>query len=298
MLMHTVGAFLRTYRWIFLLRPIAPELSARRVLGIGLVGYTAVVFAPLRMGEVARPWLISQDGDVSFLQATGSVAAERIIDGLCVALFLVAGLVLSSPLSPLPDHVGNLPLPVAAVPAAAFSALAVFVAACIAMALFYFWRERTRRVLLAVIGVVSPKIALWIANKIESLAEGFSFLPSRTHGVAFARHTLAYWVVTVTSFWLLLRGCGAQASVAEACVILGITGLGTLIPSGPGFFGTYQMSAYCGLAMYFAESVVVTSGAAFVFISFTAQLGLTAASCLVGWRLMATSPPVLRTQRI
>ena len=77
-LLCSVGMFLRTYRWVYLLRPVAGDISARRVLGSGLVGFTAVFFAPLRMGEIARPWLVARDGKVTFLQATGTVAAERI----------------------------------------------------------------------------------------------------------------------------------------------------------------------------------------------------------------------------
>src|SRR5688572_29133290 len=33
----SVGMFLRTYRWVYLLRPMAGDISPRRVLGSGLV---------------------------------------------------------------------------------------------------------------------------------------------------------------------------------------------------------------------------------------------------------------------
>jgi type IV secretory pathway TrbD component len=71
---------------------------------------------------------------------------------------------------------------------------------------------------------------------------------------------------------------------------MGIMGIGTLIPSGPGFFGAYQLSAYCGLAMFFPESVVLSSGAVFTFVSYTTQIVITAASGLLGVWLMAISP--------
>src|SRR5262245_35074888 len=71
-LLTAVATALRTYRWLHLLRPIQPQLSTRYTWGTALVSFAAVVFAPLRMGEMARPWLISRRGEVRFMQATGS----------------------------------------------------------------------------------------------------------------------------------------------------------------------------------------------------------------------------------
>ncbi|HEX4353256.1 MAG TPA: lysylphosphatidylglycerol synthase domain-containing protein, partial [Polyangiales bacterium] len=77
-----LATFLRTYRWIYLLRPINPRLSAKRVLGIGSIGFAAILFAPLRVGEFVRPWLLAQDREVFFVEAAGTVVAERVVDGL------------------------------------------------------------------------------------------------------------------------------------------------------------------------------------------------------------------------
>jgi uncharacterized protein (TIRG00374 family) len=296
-LLYSLVTFLRTYRWVYLLRPIAPAISGRRVLGIGLVGFTAIMLAPLRMGEIVRPWLLSQDREVSLVQGASTVVAERIVDGLTLTLLLMVSLWLSEPLSPLPDRVGRLPLPVAAVPAIASAALLGFTAAFAAMALFYFWRNAARRAVHAVVGVVSQRLALWITTQVERLADGLRFLPSGRHGGAFLRDTLVYWAISSLSIWLLLRGCGAPAGFTEACVTMGIMGIGTLIPSGPGFFGTYQLAAYCGLAMFFPEPVILRAGALFTFISYSIHFVLTALSAVVGAWLMATAPTANRDAR-
>lgn len=297
MVLYAVATFLRTYRWVYLLRPIQPSISGRRVLGIGLVGFTAIMFAPLRMGEIVRPWLLAQDGQVSLVQGASTVAAERIVDGLTLTLLLMVSLWLSDPLSPLPERVGKLPLPVAAVPAAASGALLLFSGAFVAMALFYFWRDAARRAVLAVVGLVSKPLAQWITTQVESLADGLRFLPSGRHGGAFLRDTLVYWVVTTLSMWLLLRGCGAPAGLTETSVTMGIMGIGTLIPGGPGFFGTYQLAAYCGLAMFFPESVILGAGALFTFVSYSIHLALTTLSCVLGAWLMATGKPATEGAR-
>ena len=276
----------RTYRWIYLLLPVAPELSRRRALGVALVGLAAVMFAPLRLGEVVRPWLVSRDRKVSFTQATGTVAAERIVDGLTITLLMVASLPFSVPLSPLPSRVGKLSLPVAAVPGAAYGMLAVFSVALSAMTLFYFRRDDAIRIIHAVFGRVSGELSGWITGKVEKFADGLKFLPSGAHARPFVRDTLAYWLLNVISQWVLLRGSGTHATVFQACVTLGATGLGVLLPSGPGFFGTFQLSVYCGLAMFFGESVVLSSGAAFAFLGYVTQLGVNVVAAVIGYALL------------
>lgn len=291
----SAGMFLRTYRWVYLLRPVAGDISARRVLGSGLVGFTAVFFAPLRMGEIARPWLVARDGKVTFLQATGTVAAERIIDGLVLTLVLVVSLMLSTPLSPLPDHVGKLAVPVAALPAAAYGTCAVFGAALILMIAFNRWRLAMHRLMRSMVGLISLRLADWVMLRIDKLSDGLEFLRSR-EATAFFRDTLVYWAVMLSATWALLRGCGVDAGIAEAGVLLGVVGVGSLIPSGPGFFGTFQLATYAGLAMFFSEALVLGPGAAFAFISYSMQVSLTVISCVIGMYLM-NEPAGTRAQR-
>jgi hypothetical protein len=282
--------FFRTYRWIHLLRPIAPELPALRVLGVGLVGFTAVFFAPLRTGEIARPYLIAQDGRIRFFQAVGTVGAERVIDGLVLMTVGFGGLALAVPISPLPDHLGDLPLPVAAVPAALFGTLLVFVAAFAATLLFYRVRHFARRVTRRALGLASERLAGWVTTTLERLADGLTFLGSRLHLQRFSRDTLCYWTLAVFGQWLLLRGSGFHASAAEACVTLGVMGVGSLLPAGPGFFGAFQIGAFTGLALFYDQALLPSSGAAFVFVGYTVQIAVNVLACVAGFWLLSRSP--------
>jgi glycosyltransferase 2 family protein len=294
--LFTIGLamFFRTYRWTYLLEPIA-VMRPRFVLGVGLIGFAAILLAPLRMGEVVRPYMISQHRRVSFIQAMGTVGAERVIDGLVLSLMLLAGLLLSTPRNPLPDHLGDLPVPVASVPVAAYGALAVFTCAFTAMGLFYWRRELARKLTHAVVGIVSDKLALWFTEKVEKLADGLRFLASAEHGGAFLRDTLLYWSFNAAGAWLLLWGSGVPATLAEACVTMGVLGVGILVPAGPGFFGAFQFSVYCALAMFFPEGVVLGAGSAFVFLLYTTQVLMTLVSALIGFWLIRSGPEPLVT---
>ncbi len=266
------GIALRTHRWVYLIRPIAPEVPVRRIMGVCMLGFAAVFLAPLRSGELVRPYLISQTGRPTFMQAAGTVAAERIIDGLMVTFYTFVALSLATKISPLPSKLGDLPLPVAAVPAAAYGALIVFSCAFAGMTAFYLARGLAGRVTRKVVGVVSTRAAEFAAGTLERLADGLSFLPSRGNLLPFLRATLGYWVCGILSQWVLLRGLGLDASLAQATACVGIQGLGSLVPAGPGMFGAYQIAAFSALAMFFPMAQVTTAGAVFVFVTYTAQL--------------------------
>jgi hypothetical protein len=142
------------------------------------------------------------------------------------------------------------------------------------------------------VGVASPALARWLAERVETVADGLRFLPQWRYSTSFTLATIAYWLLNFGSAWLLAWGCGFDAiSYAQACVVLGVVALGILLPGAPGFFGAFQMSAYAGFAMYFPAEDVIGTGAAFVFLAYVCQSGVTifaaALSATVGrtnWR--------------
>lgn len=277
--------FIRAARWSLLLEPIC-HIPLRRIIAVSFVGFAAIAFLPLRAGEAVRPLLIRRRGEISGWVATGTVAAERIIDGLCLSLVLLVGLSLSTPLSPLPDHIGGLPISPAVVPSAAYSALALFAVAFSVMGVFYAWRDWARRTTERIVGAVSPKLAAWLADRVENVADGLRFLPRLRYSAPFVLVTIAYWVINSAGAWLLAWGSGITAmTFSEACVLTGVVALGILVPNAPGFFGAYQLSVYAALSLYFPNDTVVGPGGAYVLLVYASQIFITLMGAVLGMLL-------------
>src|SRR5258705_11281827 len=79
--------FVRAVRWRHLLSPLA-DVPLRRIVAVSWIGYCAILIMPLRAGEFVRPYMIRDKGKVSMAAATGTIGAERIIDGLFLTLLL------------------------------------------------------------------------------------------------------------------------------------------------------------------------------------------------------------------
>ena len=262
---------LRATRWRHLLAPIA-QVPLRRIIAVSWIGFAAILILPLRAGEIVRPYMIRQKGRISMAAATGTIGAERIIDGLFITLMLGIALQLAPHQEPLPDHIGKLPIPVAAVPISAYLSLLGFTAAFALMGLFFFRPNLGRRFIEGSLGLVSPRLASRVSEFVARTVDGLRFLPHKRHFGLFLTETALYWGLNGVSMWLLARACGITSiTLVQMFVVMGVLGVGILVPAGPGLFGAFQASAYAGLAMFFPDDVVLGPGGAFVFLLYVLQ---------------------------
>ncbi len=272
--LFVLSSLIRAAKWWWLLAPIE-RVSVKRVVRISLVGYAALFILPFRMGEFVRPMMVRRAG-ISGWAAMGTVGAERVIDGLTVTLLLAFGLLTSQTLSPLPDHIGALPVPASVVPKLGYSAVVLFGGAFAALFLFYFQRRLAQRLVEGTLGLVSRKLASWFVGRIGDLADGLGFFKTWRYSLPFVGLTLLYWLTFAGANWALLAGCGIEGvTLAQVCVVVGVFSLAILLPNAPGFFGAFQVSLYAALSMYFREEVVLGQGAAFVFYNYVGQVSLT-----------------------
>ncbi|MBW2524634.1 MAG: flippase-like domain-containing protein [Deltaproteobacteria bacterium] len=263
----------RAARWRHLLRPLG-RVSLRSTVATAWIGFAAVLLLPLRTGEAVRPLLIARRSTVRGWEAAGTVGAERIIDGLALSGLFLAGLVATTPREPLPDHIGDLALPVRAVPQAAYTALGVFAAIFVVMLVFYRQRQLARKTIRATFGLLSPRLAERIATVVGRVADGLGFLPSARRLMPFLLETACYWILNAGGLWVLALGCGLPTiGLGEACVIMGCIGIGILTPAAPGYFGTFQLSIYVALAMFVLPGQVTEAGSAYAFVVYVCQVG-------------------------
>jgi hypothetical protein len=169
-----------------------------------------------------------------------------------------------------------LPISVAVIPQAAYAALILFSCALLVMLGFYRWKAEARRLVSWGLGGLSPRLSAWVVARVEHLADGLSFLSHWRASVPFVLMTGAYWLLNAACTWLLGWGVGFEAfTLPEACVLTGVLALGILMPNAPGYFGAYQFALYAGLAVFYPRELVLTEGAALVFVMYLAQTLIT-----------------------
>lgn len=279
----------RAARWQFLLSPIA-QVPMRKVIAVSFIGFAAIVMLPLRSGEIVRPALIREKGRLSGWSAIGTVGAERVIDGLVLAVMLWLGLAFSHPLSPLPETIGDLAVSPRVVHLTATVALGVFGCAFVTMAAFYFKRAWARHMVALTVGRVSSKLSDWLVTRIEKVTAGLSFLPRGSNTVAFIASTIAYWVINAYATCWLADGVGLPGlTLAQGCVITGVLALGIMVPAAPGFLGAFQFAVYAALSLFYPQGDLFTRGAGLVFFLFLGQTIVTLGGGVLGTLMIRTS---------
>ena len=286
----------RAVRWRFLLRQIivVPKL---RLFAVSCIGFFAMWALPFRLGELARPLLLRTRPEqikpgkpvLSLTAATGTIVAERVIDGLFISIVLAIALLTVPTLHPLPETVVGLKISVAHVRWAGFAMLGLFTTAFIVIAVFYFARTFAVRATHAVFGLVSQKLADKLSNMASHLADGLHVFSRGRDFFGFFLETTAYWMFNAAGMWVLARACGVThvdgsgITFGEACALMGMLSCAILIPGPPGLLGVFQAGIYAGMTMYFPTSIVTGPGAAYVFLVYITQVvfGLVTA----GWGL-------------
>lgn len=285
-----LSMLLRFARYYFLINSIA-RTSMGRIMTVSAVAVGLITFLPFRLGEVARPAMLREKDRLSGWAVTGTVGAERIMDGVVFGLILLLGLLYAEPQDPLPERIGNLPVPAALVPRAALLATVGFGAAFVVMAVFFWWRATARRVTERVLGLISARVAKAVADAVERISEGLKFLPRMQATGPFIALTLLSLLTHIWALQALALAVGLpELSLAQATVVLGVLGLGFAMPNAPGFFGSIQLALYSGLAVYVEPHRVVNEGAAFVFLFYVTYLALVILVSLAGVVAEYTSP--------
>ena len=210
---------------------------------------------------------------VSGWAASGAIAAERLIDGLILSGLLALALRLAPPEQATSNVHG---LSIGTIYGALYTATIVFLLGSVLMGGYHLWPRAGRVLIRHTVGLASKGWAERVANRLEEVAHSLAFLSKPRFSLPYLFLTIAYWLTAAGAAWFLAREVGLDTiNFSQAFVAVGLISLGTLIPSGPGFFGAFQVASYAALALYFPFHKVVAQGAVFVFITYTVQIGTT-----------------------
>ncbi len=253
----------RTGRWWFLVRAVGP-IGLRDATLIALAGTLWVVALPFRLGEFVRPYLAYRRARIPMEAALGTVAVERLVDGLfvCALFFAMLGR---------PPEAG----PLASVWTHAVVVVAIFGGALVGAVLLARRPEGVARLAARFAGRWSPDLAERARRFVHGLAEGLTTLPSLRPLAPFLAATAAYWAVNVGGLWVMARLLGLPLTFLETGAAVAVLNMVLLVPAGPAMTGSYQAGLALGLAFFLPADLVRGPGARLIFWSYVVQLAFT-----------------------
>lgn len=226
---------LRSVRWGVILSPLA-KIDQLSLFSVTSVGFLAIVALPARLGELARPYLITKKSDIRLSAALGTIIVERIFDSLTV-LVIAAFLFFF------------IPLPTWLIRAGGLFFLATL-ALLTATTLMIVKREASLRVLTALSGYLPPRLAEGLKRLTGHFIEGLQTIADPALLISVTGLSFSIWLVDVLAIYLLFLAFGFQLPAAAAFVLMIILIIGIAIPTAPGFVGNWHYSCVLGLSLF------------------------------------------------
>jgi glycosyltransferase 2 family protein len=239
--------FCRSWRWNNLLAPLGVRLGFGRLFAISSVGFLAILALPARLGEFVRPTLIRKKGEISASAALGTVAVERVIDGLFVSVFVFGALFSLRG----PDAPGWM-MPTA------YAALGVFLAALVFLLFAMRKPEATVDFCLkmSLMNRFAPRAAAVIREKLLEMIRGLAVLRDVKNMLAFAVWTILYWTANGMTVLVMAHAFGLPLTPIGAYASMGVVAVGIMLPNAPAIAGQFQYFTLLGLSLYLGADIL------------------------------------------
>jgi uncharacterized membrane protein YbhN (UPF0104 family) len=219
LLAYAADLGLRVIRWRLLFSGVAPLPAATFARAL-LVGYGLNILLPARLGELARIEYLKLRTDTRRSAAIPAILIERAMDGLVVVAALMLGLTAA--------HAGGGGSPLLA---GLIGAGGAMVALLIALPL-------------ALQRMPEPILRRLPARGRDSLARAHAALAAMGPAVlgGAAALTLAIYLAEAAAIAAILQAIGVDPGPALLLALVGAASLSTLLPTAPGFLGSYQLA--------------------------------------------------------
>jgi uncharacterized membrane protein YbhN (UPF0104 family) len=219
--------FLRGLRWRILLNA-TERFSVGTVFWANNAGYLGNSLLPARAGEVIRSFLISSRSSLSRTYVLTTALSERLMD--VVALVLWSSLLLLG-VHPKPVWMQQLSRTMAIVAGAGAAAITIL--------------PHTGGLLESVLGRVPlPARLRQLALRLcEQVLSGMRAFHDWRRFAGFASLTVVIWCSDAVGIMALGRALHLELPFSTAFLLLTALGLGSALPSTPGYVGIYQFVA-------------------------------------------------------
>lgn len=217
--LYWLGLGGRAWRWRALLAELDPVAApARRdVAEVLLVGYAVNNVLPARLGELFRADYAKRRFALSRSGVLGTIVIERLADLAAILVCLAWGL---------HDLRGAF-----VTGESALLDLLHIAAALLALLAAGVWFARRT----AGAGLPPP-----LARRARALAAGLRAL-NRSSLARGATLTGLVWAAEVAALWAMLAALGVRLDPSQAMLVMSVASLSTLVPTAPGYLGTYQL---------------------------------------------------------
>lgn len=241
MVLNLFSIWLRSKRWGYLLRPIK-KVPMTDLFNATAIGFMANNIFPARIGEFIRAIQLGHRARISKTASFATIVVERLFDGFTVlALLLAVSLFMTFPVNQ-----SSLVTP-GTIRSAGLLSFGFYTLILLVLLLLRFKNPSAYRVLAFLLKWLPSKISQFIDRTVESFVSGLEILQKGKDIFIIIFYSLAIWLLTAFSVYLLFCGFHLSLSWWAAVFIEVVLVFVVSLPSAPGYIGTYHWACAAGL---------------------------------------------------
>jgi len=242
--LYFIGVGMRAARWHFLLRSLK-ALSMWRLFQVTVIGYMVNDLLPLRLGELARAYILGETEGLGKTSVLVTIVLERVFDGVTMLLFIgVAAFFL-----PLNQALQTLLL----------VGTILFAAVAIALVIMAGLRARIDALVQRGLRRLPEKWGARGLHLIDSFFHGLAALRNPTDALAALGFSILAWLLEAGMYAMLALGFGIALPFPVFVLATAVANLVTIVPSTPGYVGVFDVPVKAILALFNVDASVAAS---------------------------------------
>ena len=277
----TGSLFLRAVRWRVLLQSGGP-VHVPTAFWATCAGYFGNNFLPARAGELVRTMMVDAEAGLGRTFVLTTALSERMVDA--VALVLISSVVLLT-LPVRPGWYNSAARPFALIGICGVLGIAVL------PRLERFWSHLLDRT------PVPERFRGKLKHILEQILYGLRAFHDVRRLLAFVSLTAVVWSMDAVSVILLARSLDLTLTVSMAFLLLTGLGLGSALPSTPGYLGIYQFVAVTVLMPFGFSRAVVIAYTLLLQAMLYLNTGIWGLFALLRFRKLKTKLPTLNRKQ-
>lgn len=236
--LYFVGFWIRTMRWRLLMSPVS-DVSTRRLYPVVLIGLMANNVMPARVGELVRAYLVGEREKVSKSAALGTIAVDRVFDGLTLVAILAAVTIFSGTS--------------AGVKTVGIGTAVVFFGVAAVLAGLAFSPQRARHLTLYFLNLLPHGLGEKIEEMLDNFLVGVKSLRSPPLLLLAAALSLGSWTAETLMYYTVGQAFNLDVGLHVYFLIAAGANLALSILASPGGVGPFEATTKTILLAFIAD---------------------------------------------
>jgi uncharacterized protein (TIRG00374 family) len=230
---------IRAWRWRFIMAPVK-LISTHRLFSAMMIGFMGNMLLPARAGEFIRAYVIGKTQRVSTSASLATVVVERLLDGITLlAVLLISALALRFPgdSKQLTHHIRT----------AGWLAFWFYLAVLAVCVLLRLYQDPMRRGILAALFFLPERWRAKASHLLDGFVHGLEVVRGGWHLVPILALSVVAWSIQAVAIWFVFLALHLKLSLGAAFFLIAVQAFGVMIPSSPGFIGTFHAASILAL---------------------------------------------------